>query len=135
MVENESVSNDNNDITERITELTEELRRLDIQRTQAAYKLKELIEEQSKSSQTPKEDENPPNGQVVTEQRLQQATKDRHGNLIVLGDRVRFLTKGLYRSTEGIVSKINKTRITAKDNKGILISRSPYNVEVIALSE
>ena len=57
---------------------------------------------------------------------------DRDGTPIWFGDKVTFLTKGLYGTKEGIVYKVssNKSRITAKDEKGNAISRAPKNVRV-----
>ena len=53
---------------------------------------------------------------------------------ILIGDTVRFLTRGRYDSWEGLVYKIsnNGARITARDDRGRSISRAPRNVEVIA---
>ena len=52
---------------------------------------------------------------------------------ILIGDTVRFLTRGRYDSWTGIVYKIssNRARITARDERGRSISRAPHNVEVI----
>jgi hypothetical protein len=67
---------------------------------------------------------------AIRGRRLIQRTliKDNDGNTIRIGDRVTFLTKGKYRSTEGIVTKVNKSRVTAKDSSGNYISRAPHNV-------
>ena len=53
---------------------------------------------------------------------------------ILIGDTVRFLTRGRYDSWEGVVYRIssNRARITARDDRGRSISRAPRNVEVIA---
>ena len=53
---------------------------------------------------------------------------------ILIGDSIRFLTRGRYDSREGIVYKIsnNGARVTARDDRGRSISRAPRNVEVIA---
>ena len=63
-------------------------------------------------------------------------TCDRDGTPIWFGDKVVFLTKGLYGTKEGTVYKVakNKSRITAKDAKGNAISRAPNNVRVIRAS-
>ena len=59
---------------------------------------------------------------------------DWSNNEILIGDTVRFLTRGRYDSWEGVVYKIssNGVCITARDNRGRSISRAPRNVEVIA---
>ena len=53
---------------------------------------------------------------------------------ILIGDSIRFLTRGRYDSWEGVVYKIssNGARVTARDDRGRSISRAPRNVEVIA---
>ena len=53
---------------------------------------------------------------------------------ILIGDSIRFLTRGRSNSREGIVYKIsnNGARVTARDDRGRSISRAPRNVEVIA---
>ena len=63
--------------------------------------------------------------------RSDQAARDSWGNLIVLGDTVLFNTRGLFNSTYGVVTKISKARITARDDSGRAISRAPHNVTVV----
>ena len=62
-----------------------------------------------------------------------QQVEDRDGNNILIGSRVRFLTKGRYRSTEGIVTRFsrNNTRVFAQDIDGFEVPRAPRNVRVI----
>ena len=134
---NEDRRNNEEDIVQRIDLLTEQLRELNVQRNQTEREIREL-----QNLQVEKAAERLRNNrhrvirrQREAERRLKEAAKDRYGNLIVLGDRVKFLTTGLYRSTEGIVTKINKSRITAKDHRGIPISRSPHNVAVVLEEE
>jgi hypothetical protein len=57
--------------------------------------------------------------------------KDSDGNPIQIGNKVTFLTKGKFRSTEGIVTRVNQSRITAKDSRGNYITRAPHNVRKI----
>ena len=57
--------------------------------------------------------------------------QDRDGNIIYVGSVVKFLTKGRFDSTEGVVDKYNKTRVIAIDSKGRSIERAPSNVRVI----
>ena len=62
--------------------------------------------------------------------------KDCDGTPIYIGDKVKFLTKGLHSATEGIVYKISssKTRVTARDARNFSISRAPKNLKVITKS-
>ena len=56
------------------------------------------------------------------------------GSEILIGDTIRFMTRGRYNSREGIVYKIpdNGARVTARDDRGRSISRAPRNVLVVA---
>ena len=56
------------------------------------------------------------------------------GTEIIIGDTIRFMTRGRYDSREGIVYKISDTgaRVTARDDSGRSISRAPQNVLVVA---
>ena len=56
------------------------------------------------------------------------------GSEILIGDTIRFMTRGRYNSREGIVYKIsdNGARVTARDDRGRSISRAPQNVLVVA---
>ena len=57
---------------------------------------------------------------------------DRDGIGIKVGDRVTFLTKGKFRTTEGTVSRFSRNgeRVFAIDANGIEIPRSPHNVRI-----
>ena len=57
--------------------------------------------------------------------------KDTNGNRIDIGDKVKFLTKGLFESREGIVTKITKSRVTSTDARGVKIVRSGKNLKVL----
>jgi uncharacterized Zn ribbon protein len=57
--------------------------------------------------------------------------KDTKGNVLEVGQRVKFITKGKYKSTEGIIEKIKETRVISIDNKKNKIVRAHQNVEII----
>ena len=59
--------------------------------------------------------------------------RDRDGTEILIGDRVIFLTRGLYSSRSGTIYKIssNGERVTSRDDRNRSISRAPHNVRVI----
>ena len=61
------------------------------------------------------------------------SVRDINNKVIRIGNRVRFITKGLHNSTEGTVYKISKNgkRVTSLDDKGMPISRAPYNLQII----
>lgn len=60
--------------------------------------------------------------------------RDRYHNMIYIGDKIKFLTRGRFKSKTRIVYKIsrNKERITAKDPSGNSITRHPSNIDVIS---
>ena len=131
-------SNENEqELDQQIKQLTRRLKRLatekksverqvrDLQKRQKDIHLQRLKDNRDRFLRRQRE----------TQRRLSEAAKDRHGNILVLGDRVRFLTKGLYAATEGIITKVGKSRITARDNYGALINRAPKNVEIIEDSD
>ena len=59
--------------------------------------------------------------------------RDVNGTEILIGDEIRFLTRGVYNSWTGTVYKIsrNGARVTARDERSRSISRAPGNMEVI----
>ena len=59
-------------------------------------------------------------------------TTYRDGRLLCIGDRVTFLTKGRFKSKEGIVSLFsrNEERVFAIDHSGNEIPRAPHNIRV-----
>ena len=62
---------------------------------------------------------------------------DRDGNIITIGDRVTFLTKGKFKSTEGTITKFSKLneRVFATDSNGQEIPRAPRNVRIIGVPQ
>ena len=59
--------------------------------------------------------------------------RDSDGTEILIGDRVRFLTRGLFSSRTGIVYKISDSgeRVTSRDDRNRPISRAPQNLKVL----
>ena len=55
------------------------------------------------------------------------------GTEILIGDTIQFTSTGRYNSREGVVYRISRTgsRVTARDDRGRAISRTPLNVLVI----
>ena len=58
---------------------------------------------------------------------------DRDGSTICIGDTILFLTKGRFKSTEGIINRFSKgnERVFAIDSDGQEIPRAPRNVRLI----
>ena len=69
-------------------------------------------------------------------QKSSQAT-DRNGKIIHVGDRIIFLVKGKFKSTEGIVSQfwVNKEYVFAVDSDRKEIPRAPCNVHILNIDQ
>ena len=61
--------------------------------------------------------------------------RDRNSNVIYIGCVVRFLTKGRFDSTEGVVTEYNKSRVIAEDYKERPIEIASRNVRVISRAQ
>ena len=59
--------------------------------------------------------------------------RDINGTEIIIGDRVEFVTRGLFNTTSGIVYKISAsgTRVTSRDTLRRSVSRAPHNLRII----
>ena len=59
--------------------------------------------------------------------------RDTNGMEILIGNEVRFLTRGVYDTWTGVIYKVsnNGARVTARYGRGRSISRAPCNIEVI----
>ena len=58
--------------------------------------------------------------------------QDKFGSEIHFGTKVKFLSKGKYDSTEGIVLSSDSVWVRSRDFKGRLIKRAPRNLKVLA---
>ena len=56
---------------------------------------------------------------------------DSEGNQLQAGDRVRFLTKGVYRSRIGTITNFGKKRATCIDEQGNITNRAYKNLKLI----
>jgi hypothetical protein len=100
-----------------IEELIERINKLEIENRSLRKDLKQCIK--SKPS-------------VNTQVRQTKTTaKDAKGRVLEVGQKVRFVTKGKYKSTEGIIETIKETRVVSIDNKKNKIVRAHQNVEII----
>ena len=98
-----------NEYDTKLEKLTEEITTLRIAYLSKERELKNLLK---------KKEENRDRG-----------AKDHHGNEISIGDRVKVVTKGKFRNTEGEVVKISKW-VTFLDVSGVKQVRSPSNLVV-----
>ena len=58
---------------------------------------------------------------------------DRDGNLIVIGNRVTFLTRGRHRSTRGIVTRFSRNNgiVFSLDSNRVEVARAPRNLRIV----
>ncbi len=120
MTENDTSKHVEAELTEEIKDLTSQLEELSVKIASKKNQL-QVIKDKRRAQQRLNGDS----------RRNEQAARDHHGELIVLGDTVLFLTPGLFKSTHGVVIKISKSRITARDKSGRSINRAPHNVAVV----
>ena len=93
-------------------------------------KEKEQHQEQQQQQQQQRRDKVPTNRCPTPDL----CPRDRDGVEIRIGHRVRFLTKGVYPSTEGVVNRFsrNSAQVFALDCEGIEVPRAPKNVRVLS---
>jgi transcription antitermination factor NusG len=110
------MKNSDENLATRIDELALELRKIRVHERKARNLINQLTKEQTRRR------ESTVRGIIV---------HDRDGAQIKQGNSVRFLTKGKFKSTWGIVEKVAENRISSRDPRGVLISRAPWNTRVI----
>lgn len=97
--------------SERIEELTEQIRKLKIETNRVEKELKDLKKKQER------------------------VKVDRYGTEVTVGCRVRFLTVGKFDSIEGRVIRLQNTRVVTKDDQDRTIARAYHNVRVLEEEE
>lgn len=105
----------NDDIDEQINNVINRLSAIELEARSAREELSKLIRKKKRDESKLKTDKH----------------TDRHGTPIRKGCKVRYLTKGRYKSTEGKVTELKDDRVITVDRKGNTIWRSHNNVEVI----
>ena len=110
-----------------IDSLLQELERLTLVSNNIRNTIRRL-EQQEQERGFDKPAENTAPRQVPSERRA----IDRDGNIINIFDQVTFLTRGRFRSTQGVVTRFSKNleRVYARDGNGNEIPRAPRNVRV-----
>lgn len=115
----------NNDDRETLETLTERLNRLTLERNRVIREINNINQRRQEAQAR----EQRPQRQ---RQRTRQAERvDVNGTPLHVGDRVRFLTAGRYRSTEGTVHKFGTRFVVSEDDSGNKIAREYGNVERI----
>ena len=121
--ENRNYSSDNIDselaeLTTLINELNIKKKELNRELEEAKAQINELVLEKRRRSGIPTTS--------LTNKR------DRHGDVIEVGDYVNFLTKGKFNSKGGIVANVNHQRfVQVKDSKKRTINRESQNLEIV----
>ena len=101
-----------------IEELIQRINKLEIENKILKNDLKQCIKSKSPA--------NVPNKQTNT------TARDAKGKVLEIGQKVKFIMKGKYKSTEGIVKTIKETRVVSIDNRKNKIVRAHQNVEIIS---
>ena len=122
----EANDNDNENLDTELNQLTETLRALNIQQRQlrrqsdrVQLRIRNIEREQRRRTN------------IFVEPAVP-IRRDRHGDILDMGDYVNFLTRGRFNSRAGTVTQITNVRfITARDRSGRLINREPSNVEIV----
>jgi len=116
-------------IDQDIEELTKRIQNINIQRTVLLQE--ELIyEEQLRTLR--KEQHQRSNNQLQISNNVH---KDRDGNDINIGDRVRFLTRGVIKTSEGTVKSFGRRFVISISKEGFEISRLAKNLKIIRRSK
>ena len=101
-----------------IEELIQRINKLEIENKTLKKDLKQCIKSKSPA--------NFPNKQTNN------TARDANGKVLEIGQKVKFVTKGKYNSTEGIIETIKKTRVVSVDNRKNKIVRAHQNVEIVS---
>ena len=119
------MNQNNDDLDNELTQLTQTLENLNIQQNnirRQSLRVERRIE------------------RIRNEQRRRTLTtfartvtrRDSHGDILDIGDYVNFLTRGKYRSRGGTITSISNVRfVSARDSSGRIINREPANVEIV----
>ena len=107
-----------------VNELIQRINKLEIENKTLKKNLIQCINSQPPTN-TPKET-NTSNNTLA---------KDAKGNTLVVGQKVRFITKGKYHSTEGTIETIKESRVVSIDNKKNKIVTAHKNVEIISKND
>jgi len=104
----------------KLSQIEQQLRDLEIETQQLTREKERIIKLQQEKSEAAK-------GRTTTRQRYT-ASRDRHGELLHIGDRVRILTAGRFNSSTGVVTAIKKY-VSVTDPRGIIITRKSTNLQ------
>ena len=79
--------------------------------------------------------DSPKPGKAKQTKQTKTVARDAKGRILEVGQKVRFVTKGKYKSTEGIVETIKDTRVVSVDKRKNKIVRAHQNVEIISKND
>ena len=112
-------------MNEEVRRLTDRLREIDLERGEITQRLSDIgLEVVNRGT-------NHPRDRAVAGGDSQERYFDCDGNILTIGDRVRFLTKGIFRSRYGTIVKFGKKRASCVDDTGIPTNRAYKNIRLI----
>ena len=103
----------------RLNQLTEQLQRLQLQQRQVQEEIQTIRRRHNQRNRA----------------RRSPFRIDANGDEIKVGDRVRFLTRGRYNSTEGVIVRFGTRFVVSIDDSKNYINREYGNVELITRNE
>ena len=122
----------NKTVQDEIDRLTQDLQQLSIQKESIdrTYKRVSKRIEQLRRRQSV-------NTQHISREATQINTRrtDADGNLLQVGDKVSFITKGKFKSTEGVVTSFGKRFVSTVDDEGRIINRESRNLRQITTED
>ena len=122
----------NKTVQDEIDRLTQDLQQLSIQKESIdrTYKRVSKRIEQLRRRQSV-------NTQHISREATQINTRrtDADGNLLQVGDKVSFITKGKFKSTEGVVTSFGKRFVSTVDDEGRIINRESRNLRRITAKD
>lgn len=106
---------------ERINELIQRIEQLEIEQRRLQAEIKDIHKTRTKTETS----------SGTKEIRNNRIRRDVNGDEIRVGDRVHFLTKGRYRSTQGRIVRFTDRFVISEDKRGNRINREYGNVQII----
>ena len=119
------MNQDNNDLDKEINDITQRIEDINIQRTRL---LQEELQYERELRILRNKQQRQRNAQDDKEKIIR---RDRDGKVIHIGDRVRFLTRGTFKVTEGEVKSFGRRFVVSLGEEGFEINRLAKNLRVI----
>ena len=119
------MNQNDSDLDREINTITQRLQDINIQRTQL---LQEELQYERELRILRNKQQRRSNVQDDEEKDIR---RDRDGKVIHIGDRVRFLTRGVFKATEGEVKNFGRRFVVSIGEEGFEVNRLAKNLRVI----